>query len=77
MELAVRFKQVVKSFLLILIRGILCVSISMTKYNFSCCNGTKSQVSLVTDVRTVSFANPNKQQTNSKLGSKLLTPDIS
>lgn len=70
MELAVRFKQVVKSFLLLLIRGILCVCISTTKYNFCCCSGTDSQVSLLTDVRKVSFANPDKQQTNPNLGSK-------
>jgi hypothetical protein len=77
MELAVRFKQVVKSFLLVLIRGILCVCISMTKYNFFCCGWTNSQVSLLTDVRTVPFANPNKQQTNPNLESKLLASDIS
>jgi len=76
MELAVRFKQVVKSFLLLLIRRILCVCISVTKYNFCCCGRTNSQVSLLTDVRTVPFANPNKQHTNPNLGSKLLAPDI-
>jgi len=71
MELAVRFKQVVKSLLPLLIREILCVCISMTKYNICCCNGMKCQVSLLTDVRTASFANPNKTTDKSRLGNQV------